>query len=432
LKKQIGILAIGALLITSGILFVNSTSPIKTAYLKSVQALALNNNIEEATAEIAKKFGIPTKSFEIACKKIGKKELLSTILLRNHIPYPTIDKIVKKSDGVFDVRHIIPGKRYSIFTDKNDPSKKAKYFVYERDEINYVVVNLDDTVEVYAGKNDVEIRKKSVAGIINASLYMTLKEQGVTPLLTYELADLFAWQIDFHRIQKGDRFKVIYEEKYVNGKAVGIGKIDAAQFNHFDDDYYAFYFEQEGIGEYFDDEAGSLRKAFLKAPVKYSRISSKYSPKRFHPVQKRMKAHLGTDYAAPTGTPIMAVGDGVVKEAMRKKYNGKYVKIKHNGTYTTQYLHMSKIAKGMKPGRKVRQGEIIGYVGSTGLATGPHVCFRFWKNGRQVDHLRQKFPPSKPVEQKYMVEYSDLQEKMILLLDDISYDSTKPIAMINL
>jgi murein DD-endopeptidase MepM/ murein hydrolase activator NlpD len=432
LKKQIGILAIGALLITSGILFVNSTSPIKTAYLKSVQALALNNNIEEAPAEIAKKFGIPTESFEIACKKIGKKELLSTILLRNHIPYPTIDKIVKKSDGVFDVRHIIPGKRYSIFTDKNDPSKKAKYFVYERDEINYVVVNLDDTVEVYAGKNDVEIRKKSVAGIINASLYMTLKEQGVTPLLTYELADLFAWQIDFHRIQKGDRFKVIYEEKYVNGKAVGIGKIDAAQFNHFDDDYYAFYFEQEGIGEYFDDEAGSLRKAFLKAPVKYSRISSKYSPRRFHPVQKRMKAHLGTDYAAPTGTPIMAVGDGVVKEAMRKKYNGKYVKIKHNGTYTTQYLHMSKIAKGMKPGRKVRQGEIIGYVGSTGLATGPHVCFRFWKNGRQVDHLRQKFPPSKPVEQKYMVEYSDLQEKMILLLDDISYDSTKPIAMINL
>jgi murein DD-endopeptidase MepM/ murein hydrolase activator NlpD len=432
LKKQIGILAIGALLITSGILFVNSTSPIKTAYLKSVQALALNNNIEEAPAEIAKKFGIPTESFEIACKKIGKKELLSTILLRNHIPYPTIDKIVKKSDGVFDVRHIIPGKRYSIFTDKNDPSKKAKYFIYERDEINYVVVNLDDTVEVYAGKNDVEIRKKSVAGIINASLYMTLKEQGVTPLLTYELADLFAWQIDFHRIQKGDRFKVIYEEKYVNGKAVGIGKIDAAQFNHFDDDYYAFYFEQEGIGEYFDDEAGSLRKAFLKAPVKYSRISSKYSPKRFHPVQKRMKAHLGTDYAAPTGTPIMAVGDGVVKEAMRKKYNGKYVKIKHNGTYTTQYLHMSKIAKGMKPGRKVRQGEIIGYVGSTGLATGPHVCFRFWKNGRQVDHLRQKFPPSKPVEQKYMVEYSDLQEKMILLLDDISYDSTKPIAMINL
>lgn len=432
MKKQIGILAIGALLITSGILFVNSTSPIKTAYLKSVKALALNNNIEEAPTEIAKKFGIPTETFEIACKKIGKKELLSTILLRNHIPYPTIDKIVKKSDGVFDVRHIIPGKRYSIFTDKNDPSQKAKYFVYERDEINYVVVNLDDTVDVYAGKNDVEIRKKSVAGIINASLYMTLKEQGVTPLLTYELADLFAWQIDFHRIQKGDRFKVIYEEKYVNGKAVGIGKIDAAQFNHFNDDYYAFYFEQEGIGEYFDDEAGSLRKAFLKAPVKYSRISSKYSPKRFHPVQKRMKAHLGTDYAAPTGTPIMAVGDGVVKEAMRKKYNGKYVKIKHNGTYSTQYLHMSKIANGMKPGRKVRQGEIIGYVGSTGLATGPHVCFRFWKNGRQVDHLKQKFPPSKPVEQKYMVEYLDVQEKMILLLDDISYDSTKPIAMINL
>jgi len=429
-RKQIGILALGALLTTCSILFINSKSYNGAGIKNTGSLLALNQNESIKTTPNIK-FGIQLDSLDISYSKIGRNELLSTILLKHHIPYPTIDKVVKSSKGIFDVRQIVPGKTYAILTDKNDKSKKAKYFIYKQNEINYVVVNLDDTVNVYRGKHKVEIRNKTVSGIIQSSLYMTLKDQGVTPLLTYELSDLFAWQIDFHRIQKGDRFKVIYEEQYVNNKRIGIGKIQAAQFRHFNDDYYAFHFEQDGVGEYFDDEAGSLRKAFLKAPVKYSRISSKYSPKRFHPVQKRMKAHLGTDYAAPTGTPIMAVGDGVVKEATRKKFNGKYVKIRHNSTYSTQYLHMSKIAKGMKPGKKVRQGEIIGYVGSTGLATGPHVCFRFWKNGRQVDHLKEKFPPSKPVDPKYMEAYLEVKASMTKKLSEIQFDNTPPIAMIN-
>ena len=382
--------------------------------------------------KINKKFGIETDSFKLHFDKVKKNELLSTILLRHHIPYPTIDKIVKKSKNVFDVRQIVPGKKYTIFTAKNDPKKKAQYFVYEKDAINYIVINLNDTVLVQSGKNSVEVIKKTVSGTINSSLYLSLKDKGASPLLTYELADIFAWQIDFHRIQKGDAYKVVYEEKYVNGRPIGIGKIEAASFTHFNSEYYAFYFDQDGVGEYFDEEAGSLRKAFLKAPVKFSRISSKYSPKRFHPVQKRYKAHLGTDYAAPTGTPIFAVGDGQILEATRKRYNGKYVKLRHNSTYTTQYLHMSKIAKGMKPGKKVRQGQIIGYVGSTGLATGPHVCFRFWKNGRQVDHLREKFPPSKPVDKKHMDRYKIHLKKMMKTLDEIdSNESIQEVAMLN-
>lgn len=427
MKKQIGILAIGALLLTLGILFINSAP--SASLEENVIALADRDTQEITPPKIEKKFGIPIEDYNINDDKISKKELLSTILLRNHISYTIIDKIVKKSKNVFDVRHIVPGKRYSIFTEKGDSTNKAKYFVYEKDAVNYVVVDLNDTINVYEGKNEVSTRKKTVSGIISSSLYMTLKDQGVSPLLTYELSDIFAWQIDFHRIQKGDKFKVIYEEQYVNDKMIGIGKIQAAQFEHFGSDYFAFYFEQDGIGEYFDEEAGSLRKAFLKAPVKYSRISSKYSPKRFHPVQKRYKAHLGTDYAAPTGTPINAVGDGVVKEAKYKKYNGKYVKVKHNGTYTTQYLHMSRIAKGMKPGKKVRQGEIIGYVGSTGLATGPHVCFRFWKNGHQVDHLKEKFPPSKPIDKEYMEAYQKIKTALIQQLDKIQYGNDKAYAM---
>ncbi|HIF14862.1 MAG TPA: hypothetical protein EYQ86_05895 [Bacteroidetes bacterium] len=183
-----------------------------------------------------------------------------------------------------------------------------------------------------------------------------------------------------------------------------------------------FNFEQNKRGEYFDEDAKSLRKAFLKAPLKYSRISSKFSRKRFHPVQKRYKAHLGTDYAAPKGTPIYSVGDGQIKAARYSRYNGRYVKVRHNGVYTTQYLHMSRIAKGIKPGKWVKQGQIIGYVGSTGLATGPHLCYRFWKNGKQVDALRVKIPSSKPVKKANQKVYKKIKDKMIKQLEKVNYD----------
>jgi len=231
--------------------------------------------------------------------------------------------------------------------------------------------------------------------------------------------------IDFYRIQKGDRFRAIYTVKMVNGEAVGVDEIQAAIFDHMDAPYYAFLFAQGSKVDYFDEDGNSLRKAFLQAPLKFSRMTSGYTTRRFHPVQKRWKAHLGTDYAAPTGTPIMAVGDGIVTEARYSKFNGNYVKIKHNSTYTTQYLHMSKIGSGVKAGVRVRQGQTIGYVGSTGLATGPHVCFRFWKYGKQVDHRQEKIPPSEPIKDAYKEAFNDHLERWQKRLEEVGKQEVK-------
>jgi murein DD-endopeptidase MepM/ murein hydrolase activator NlpD len=249
---------------------------------------------------------------------------------------------------------------------------------------------------------------------------MTLVENGGNAELANALGDLYAWQIDFFRIQKNDKFKVIYEELFVEDESVGIHKIISAEFEHFGEKFLAFNFHQ-GQDDYFDEKGESLRKAFLKAPLKYSRISSRYSLRRYHPVQKRYKAHLGTDYAAPRGTPVYAVGDGIVTEARYKKYNGNYVKIRHNSVYTTQYLHMQKIKSGIRPGKKVKQGDVIGYVGSTGLATGPHCCFRFWKNGQQVDPFRQKIPPSQPVAEENMKAFKRARRIQQRELDKLEY-----------
>ena len=249
-----------------------------------------------------------------------------------------------------------------------------------------------------------------------------MDELGVTPQLTNDFVDVFAWQIDFFRLQKGDRFKVIYEEKLVEGQPIGIGDIKAVYFNHFGNDYYGMRYDQGNGPDYFDEEGKSLRKALLKYPLKFTRISSRYSGSRFHPVQKRWKAHRGTDFAAPRGTPIRSVGDGIVVEAKYGKYNGNYVKVRHNSTYSTQYLHMSKIAAGMKPGVKVRQGQTIGYVGSTGLATGAHLCYRFWKNGVQVDALKVDLPSAEPIESEKLLAYNQIKRIYMERLNAISFD----------
>jgi murein DD-endopeptidase MepM/ murein hydrolase activator NlpD len=219
------------------------------------------------------------------------------------------------------------------------------------------------------------------------------------------MSQVYAWTIDFSRIQAGDRFRILYDRDWVDGKAVGMPRVLAAEFVHRGRNFPAYAYDQGDGTDHFDETGASLRKAFLKAPVEFSRISSRFDKKRFHPVLKKVKAHLGTDYAAPHGTPIVAVGDGVVIKASYTKGNGKYVKIRHNGTYTTQYLHMSR--RNVKEGQAVRQGDVIGYVGSTGLATGPHVCFRFWKNGQQVDHLREEFPPSTPIESDHENRFAE-------------------------
>ncbi len=367
-------------------------------------------------------YGLFTDSLTQFDGVVKKNETLTDILLPHSVSYQQVSEISKIARDTWNVRKIQKGRKYIIYS-STDSIKSVKYFIYENDPINFVVVDLSDSINITKGQKDIVVKERRVAGEIKSSLYLALKEQKVSDLLALKLAEVYAWQIDFYKIYKGDKFKVLFEEEYVNDEFIGVGKIIAADFQQKGYDYYAFYFEQDGKEEFFDEEGKSLQKTFLKSPLKFSRVTSGYSRKRYHPVLHRFKAHLGTDYAAPTGTRIYAVGDGTITEARYKRNNGNYVKIRHNGTYSTQYLHMSKIAKGIRPGVKVKQKQVIGYVGSTGLATGPHVCFRFWKNGAQINHRKQKFPSSHPVSDENMTQYNIYMDSLKAIIDSFKINN---------
>lgn len=362
---------------------------------------------ETVVEEVNEEYGFVTDSFLVIKDHIKKNQNLSEILLPYGVPYATIDRIAKASKEVFDVRKLAVGKPYTIFC-KKDSNGYATCFIYQPNPRDYVVFNLQDSLHIYTGQKEIETRTKFVSGEVNSSLYVDLKKQGADPVLAIELSEIYAWTIDFYRIQKGDAFEILYTEHFVEGQSIGIERILSSKFTHSNKPIQAYYFEGENEKGYFDEKGNNLKKAFLKAPVKFSRISSGYSKNRFHPVQKRFKAHLGTDYAAPKGTPIVAVGDGVISEAQYKSNNGNYVKMRHNSVYETQYLHMSKIRSGIKPGVRVSQGDVIGYVGSTGLATGPHVCYRFWKNGQQVNHRTEELPASDPLSESSKPAFNEL------------------------
>jgi murein DD-endopeptidase MepM/ murein hydrolase activator NlpD len=343
--------------------------------------------------------------------KIKRNERLGDILLQYNVPAKLIHQISTLSRQIFDPRKIAANKKYTLICGQ-DSVKRAKAMVYEANAIDYVIFRFGDSLTVDVMKRDVITVEKSISGVIQSNLSETIEELGISHDLTNRFVDIFGWQVDFQRLQKGDKFKLIYQENQVEGIAIGIKQIDGIYFEHFGSEYYAFPFDQgEGV-DYFDENGKSLRKALLKYPIEFTRISSRYTQNRFHPVQKRWKAHLGTDFAAPTGTPIRSVGDGIVLEAHYKSNNGNFVKIRHNGTYTTQYLHMSRIASGVRAGVRVRQGETIGFVGSTGLATGPHLCYRFWKNGVQVDALRAELPPSQPVKKGHLDAFEVVKQQL--------------------
>ena len=353
--------------------------------------------------------GVIIDSLEVFEGTIKRNETLAQILAGYQVSDETIHQLALKSREIYDVRKFGVRKKYSILYKENDSLRVASHFIYQPDAINYVIYELFDSTRIYKGQRDIRLIERELAGDINVSLYMDMIEDGGDVELINELAEVFGWEVDFFSVQKGDTYKVIYEEKYVDTTMVGIGEIKAAYFNHVGDSVYAFFFDQGEGGDYFNANGQSLRKDFLKAPLQFSRISSRYTGRRYHPVQKRWKAHLGTDYAAPRGTPIYAASDGIVTDARYKANNGNYVKIKHNGNLATQYLHMSKIASGIKPGIKVKRGQTIGYVGSTGLATGPHLCYRFWQNGVQVDALKVKLPPAKPIYEENKVEFDSIK-----------------------
>lgn len=364
-------------------------------------------------------FNIPIDSFNVVPGKVRSGQNLSDILVSKGISMSKIDEISKKSILTFDVRKMKVDNPFYFFMNKKN-SSKVDYFIYEINPVDYVVYQLSDSLRIYKEKKPIETLIKSASGVITSSLWNALAAQALDYNLALSLSDIYQWSIDFYGLQKGDKFRVVFEENFVNGKSIGIGRIFAAQFFHAKENFYAFRFAQDNEDSYFDDKGQSLKKAFLKAPLKFSRISSSFSASRFHPVLKIYRPHFGVDYAAPTGTPVMSIGDGtVIAKAYQAAGGGNYLKIKHNSVYTTSYMHLSGYASGISSGTRVRQGQVIGYVGATGLASGPHLDFRVFFNGSPMDPLKVKSEPGIPVDKKYMANYTTHRDSMMTKLSAI-------------
>lgn len=373
-------------------------------------------------APVEKRFGFVMNDFKVVNDTIKNGDTFGKILGDQGYDAAAIHNITESIKDTFDLRNIRVGKPYTLLQDKKAPNG-LKVFVYEADNLSYYTVDLRDSIaKVTKTVKPITIKRRTIVAEIEGSLAETLGKAGASPAMVQELADIYAWSIDFFKIQKGDKFAVTVREKYIDGTTyAGVDQIEASYFEYKGKKIYAFPFRQNPNSkkaDYFDEDGKVLKSMFLKAPLKFSHITSRFSPKRFHPVQMRWKAHNGTDYAAPTGTPIMSTANGTVIQAGYTSGNGNFVKVKHNGTYTTQYLHMSRIL--VRNGQHVSQGQTIGLVGSTGLATGPHVCYRFWKNGVQVDALKQSLPSSEPMASKDLPAFKQLIGPLKKELDDIS------------
>lgn len=368
-------------------------------------------------------YGINLDEFEIYRDTVRKGDFFGNIMDRNGILPAKVFQITQQiPDSIFDFKRVNIGRPYAIFRSKDSLAQPA-YFVYEKTPVHYAVISLGDSIYGIKDEKPVSIKRKTTSGVISSSLSNAIDEAGIHYLMTHKFSDIYQWSVDFFKLQKGDQFKIIYTEKFINDTVfVGVDQIEAAILKHRDREFYAFNFLVDSINnryDYFDEKAHTLRSFFLKAPIQYSRISSYYSPRRLHPVTKQWKSHKGTDYAAPTGTPIWSTADGVVTHSGYTAGNGNYVKVKHTNKYSTQYLHMSKRAA--KVGQYVKQGEVIGYVGQTGLATGPHVCYRFWVNGEQVDPYKQDLPSAEPMDEEIVPIYMDFIAPIKDELDAIEF-----------
>ena len=362
-------------------------------------------------------YGLKADSFHIEENRVLRNQNLSDILIDRGVSAQSVDQLAKNSVTVFDVRKMRAGNRYTIFY-STDASRKPLYLAYENNNVDYYLYSLTGSLTVSAGKHVVTSKRQTASGVITSSLWNAMKESNISPLLAVQLSDIYAWTIDFFAIQKGDKFTVIFDEDFVNGESIGIGKIYSASFNQGGTEFYAIRFTQEDGDSFFDQKGNSLRKSFLKAPLKFSHISSRFSNNRMHPVLRIVRPHHGVDYAAATGTPVYTIGDGVViQKSYQPAGGGNYVKIKHNSVYTTSYMHLSKFAAGLRAGLHVRQGEVIGYVGATGLASGPHLDFRVYMDGTPIDPLTVKSPPAEPVKAANLVKFNMLRDSVLQLLN---------------
>jgi murein DD-endopeptidase MepM/ murein hydrolase activator NlpD len=359
----------------------------------------------EETPPVEILYGIPVSDYLISQGKITRGESLAQLLYPHGVSAQQIHLISRLPDSLLNERKIQPGNRFAVFSNLDT---LPACFVYEKDAQHYVRVMLyPDSISAKNLSKEVAHRVRFASGTIESSLWESMQTANYDPILAVELSEIFAWSIDFFGIQEGDRYKVIYEESFVDSSSIGINRILGAWFLHNNTEFWGIPLEQDGRISFFDEKGNSLRKAFLKAPLRFSRISSGFSHSRYHPVLKIRRPHHGVDYAAPAGTPVHSVGDGVVTaRGFQRNGGGNYVKIKHNSVYSTTYMHLSRFGKGITRGQYVKQGDVIGYVGSTGLATGPHLDFRFYKNGSAVNPLKVEAPPVEPVHQENLAAYA--------------------------
>lgn len=367
-------------------------------------------------------FGFNFSDYNVVQDTIKKGDTFGTILNKQNIGNRRIFEIVQSVKDTFNVRSIRPNKAYTIFRTK-DKTNKVQAFVYQPDALSYYVLDFrDSAVVAYKKTRPVTIKRRTIGGVLKGSLSETLGNLGIEAALANRITKIYSWSIDFFKLRKGDRFALTFTERFINDSVYdGVEDLEASFFEYKGKIIYAFPFAQDpssGKIEYYDEQGKTLKNFFLKTPIKFSRLTSRFSMNRFHPVQKRWKAHKGTDYAAPRGTPISTTASGVVERTGYTAGNGNYVKVKHNGTYSTQYLHMSKIL--VRKGQRVTQGQTIGLVGSTGLATGPHVCYRFWKNGVQVDALRLNLPSGEPMMGKNKERFLKQIEPLKIELDSVA------------
>lgn len=360
---------------------------------------------------------ISADSLIIISGEVSRNDFLAGIMLRRNVDYSVIDRLAKKSRDVFDVRRIRPQRKFSFLTTAD--SSEAIMFIYEINPVDLVVFDLRDTLSIYRDSRPVMTDTAYTGGVIETSIWNSLIDHDQDPVLAGYLFEILGWDVDFSSLQPGDSYRLVYEEEYVSGRKIGAGRILAANVTGSGRHYYAFYFPEEGEEKYFDENGRSLERIFLKVPLQYRRISSRFSHSRFHPILKRRRAHYGVDFAAPVGTPVRSIGDGTIIYAGRSGGAGRMVKIRHKGGFVSAYLHLSGYARGMRSGMKVSRGQIIAFVGSSGLSTGPHLDFRIYKNGKPMNPLTVDSPRLAPVDSSDMPEFKNTSEQLKKHLQNI-------------
>ncbi len=387
------------------------------------QAVAFSDDADSLATEpieVQLMFGLPVDSFVVESYTVGKRENLGHILQRAGVGMSDVFALDHLARPVFNFNGLRQGNGYSFFFSA-DTLRQLMYFVYEIDARSYVRCQMTDQMNIERFEHALRIEERTASAVITSSLWKATAENSLPPMLAIELSDIFAWTVDFFGIEKGDYFKAIYEESYSDTTSLGVEMVKAALFVHHGRPYYAFRYVTDSVASYYDLEGNNLRKAFLKAPLKYSRISSRFSNGRMHPVLKVRRAHHGVDYAAPSGTPVFAIGDGqIIARGWDSKGGGNYVKIRHNSVYTSVYMHLRGFAKGVGVGSYVHQGDLIGYVGSTGMSTGPHLDFRMYMNGKAIDPLKVESPDTEPVSNDDIQAFINYSDSLRRVLDAVA------------